>query len=124
MKRLLIGTLVFLAGSVGLAQTVTPKASWNPGPDTSGAVVSAATAGAYNYTLKLGATVVPMGAVTCTAVAGVVGCSAPLTAPVAPGTYTLTVTNGVGSPATTDPYIAAGATKPTVFTISITITVP
>lgn len=105
--------LLFLFATTVWAQTLSAKLTWTT-------TDSAAAAQSFAYAFKVGTTAVPIGAVTCAQVSQVTTCSAPLTTPLAPGSYTLTATNAFGS-ATSDPLVGAGPGKPTI-TIVVTVT--
>ena len=110
MRLFLLALFVVLCAVPASAQTVTAKLQWTT-TDT------AANAQSYAYTLKVGTTVVPMGAVTCAGTP--TSCTAPLTVPLTPGSYTLTASNAFGS-ATSDPLVGAAPGKPTI-TIVVTV---
>jgi hypothetical protein len=120
MKSVLAALCVFVVLSASLsAQTFNPKAQWTMAE-------APAVAQAFVYTLKVGATPVPIGPVSCAAVGtpAVTTCSAALSAPLASGSYTLTAANAFGSSLPSDPFVGSAPGKPLTITIVVTITIP
>ncbi len=113
------GLLCVVAAAPLGAQQTTLKAQW----DTADAP---AAANGFTYALKDGTTPIGLGAVSCVAAQSGGGsvCTAPLTAPLAPGTHSLVLTasSPLGS-ASSPPLAGATPNTPKNLTITITVTV-